>query len=363
LIGLGVRLADDTAIAKKTRGAKQSGSIKDDLTQFDKPDFVPFIVEDPSTLEGIVVDDVDAVKVGEWAHSVHTPPFVGKGYLHDAKTGKGAKSITFEPKLPVAGKYEVRLAHNYNVRRTTTAPVTVHHADGKKTIIVNEREPSPIEKLWVSLGTYRFEKGKAGKVVIETHGTDDTYVIADAVQFIPVKTTQIAAKQPDAKAIAELKKRYTDLDKQLKALKSKAPKVKDVAMSVMDMPKPADGHVHIRGQVRVLGKKVPRGFLTVASPPGQAVAKIADGQSGRLELAEWIADPDNPLTARVMTNRVWLKLLGVVALLAYHHYCARLVQAFAADASPHGERFYRVFNEAPALLLIGIVILVVVKPF
>jgi putative membrane protein len=60
---------------------------------------------------------------------------------------------------------------------------------------------------------------------------------------------------------------------------------------------------------------------------------------------------------------LWLKLLGVVALLAYHHYCARLVKAFAADASPHGERFYRVFNEAPALLLIGIVILVVVKPF
>lgn len=60
---------------------------------------------------------------------------------------------------------------------------------------------------------------------------------------------------------------------------------------------------------------------------------------------------------------MWLKLLGVVALLGYHHYCARLVRAFAADASPHGERFYRMFNEAPALLLIGIVILVVVKPF
>jgi putative membrane protein len=60
---------------------------------------------------------------------------------------------------------------------------------------------------------------------------------------------------------------------------------------------------------------------------------------------------------------MWLKLLGVVALLGYHHYCARLVRAFAADASPHSERFYRVFNEAPALLLIGIVILVVVKPF
>ncbi|MEQ8861586.1 MAG: protoporphyrinogen oxidase HemJ [Pseudomonadales bacterium] len=60
---------------------------------------------------------------------------------------------------------------------------------------------------------------------------------------------------------------------------------------------------------------------------------------------------------------MWLKLLGVVALLGYHHYCARLVQAFAEDHSPHSERFYRMFNEAPTLLLFGIVILVVVKPF
>jgi putative membrane protein len=60
---------------------------------------------------------------------------------------------------------------------------------------------------------------------------------------------------------------------------------------------------------------------------------------------------------------LWIKLAGVAALLGYHHYCARLVHAFAEDRSPHSERFYRIFNEAPALLLILIVILVVVKPF
>ena len=60
---------------------------------------------------------------------------------------------------------------------------------------------------------------------------------------------------------------------------------------------------------------------------------------------------------------LWVKMAGVVLLLAYHHYCARLVRAFANDSSPHSERFYRMFNEAPALLLILIVILVVVKPF
>jgi len=60
---------------------------------------------------------------------------------------------------------------------------------------------------------------------------------------------------------------------------------------------------------------------------------------------------------------LWIKLAGVIVLLGYHHYCARLVRAFARDENPHSERFYRIFNELPALLLILIVVLVVVKPF
>ncbi len=60
---------------------------------------------------------------------------------------------------------------------------------------------------------------------------------------------------------------------------------------------------------------------------------------------------------------LWLKLTGVVALLGYHHYCGRLIRALAKDETPHSERFLRIYNEMPALLLIGIVILVVVKPF
>jgi putative membrane protein len=60
---------------------------------------------------------------------------------------------------------------------------------------------------------------------------------------------------------------------------------------------------------------------------------------------------------------LWLKLVGVVVLLGYHHYCGRLIRAFAANENPHSERFYRLFNEVPALLLLLVVILVVVKPF
>jgi len=60
---------------------------------------------------------------------------------------------------------------------------------------------------------------------------------------------------------------------------------------------------------------------------------------------------------------IWVKVALVVLLLGYHHYCARIVRAFALGAAPHSERFFRIFNEAPALLLIAIVVLVVVKPF
>ena len=60
---------------------------------------------------------------------------------------------------------------------------------------------------------------------------------------------------------------------------------------------------------------------------------------------------------------LWIKLAAVVLLLGYHHYCARLIKAFAADRNPHSEKFYRAFNEFPALLLVLIVIMVVVKPF
>jgi putative membrane protein len=61
----------------------------------------------------------------------------------------------------------------------------------------------------------------------------------------------------------------------------------------------------------------------------------------------------------------WLhvKLALVLVLVGYHGACFALLQQFAADRNSHSERWYRLFNELPALLLIGIVILVVVKPF
>jgi len=60
----------------------------------------------------------------------------------------------------------------------------------------------------------------------------------------------------------------------------------------------------------------------------------------------------------------WLraKLLLVLALVGYHTWCYRLLLAFRAGRAPHTQRWYRLFNEVPALLLVAIVVLAVVKP-
>jgi len=61
----------------------------------------------------------------------------------------------------------------------------------------------------------------------------------------------------------------------------------------------------------------------------------------------------------------WLhvKLTLVVLLIGYHVWCYRLMVALGIGKNRHSERWYRLFNEAPALLLIAIVVLAVVKPF
>ena len=61
----------------------------------------------------------------------------------------------------------------------------------------------------------------------------------------------------------------------------------------------------------------------------------------------------------------WLlaKLVLVLALSALHGWCAHWVKDFAADHNRHSQKFYRLINEIPAILMAAIVILAVVKPF
>ena len=74
------------------------------------------------------------------------------------------------------------------------------------------------------------------------------------------------------------------------------------AMVMKDAPRPVEPHVFLRGNPGRPGKAVPRRFVRVLAGPDAPAFKKG---SGRLELAQAIADPTNPLTARVLVNRVW----------------------------------------------------------
>jgi protoporphyrinogen IX oxidase len=99
---------------------------------------------------------------------------------------------------------------------------------------------------------------------------------------------------------------------------------------------------------KVMERKLYRGIMTPS-----AVIALSAG------IVLFIASWDLYLRAGWMHAK-----LGLVAvLIAYHIYCGHTVAAFARDENLKSHRFYRWLNEAPILVLVGVVLLVVVKPF
>jgi hypothetical protein len=253
-----------------------------------------------SEVPGIVIDDAQAVPVGDWKNSTFSGVYIGAGYRHDVDQGKGERSLTFQPELP-AGRYEVRFAYSPGSNRAPKVPVTILSAEGETTIHVNQQQVPPVDGRFVVLGQFRFEQNQ-GYVLVSNADTKG-HVTADAVAFLPVGGAGTAAAPAVADA-AEVKK----LEEEIKKLKESGPK-RDRAMGVREQREIKDLRIHLRGLVTNLGEVAPRGVLQVALD-GAAPVMPAD-QSGRLQLADWIASPGNPLTDRVWVNRVWHWIFGV----------------------------------------------------
>jgi putative membrane protein len=118
---------------------------------------------------------------------------------------------------------------------------------------------------------------------------------------------------------------------------------------------------------------LPRLFVYhAAAKPGSETSETFKVMEGRL--LKFIA---GPASGAVWVLGLWLayeldawsqpwlhaKLLLVVLMTGFHHFCAATVRKFAADRNTRSAKFYRIANEVPTVLLLGIVILVVVKPF
>lgn len=157
----------------------------------DIPGNLKYCVKRPKQLKGIVIDETDAELIGAWQYSTHTPPYVGYGYLHDQKSGKGEKKVIYRFQVKSTGLYDVRVSHCYNIRRSTSTPILVNHAEGMTRLTINQQAVPEINRLWKPVGSYPFLRGKEYSIVISNEGTEGLYVIADAIHLVPKR------KQPD----------------------------------------------------------------------------------------------------------------------------------------------------------------------
>jgi hypothetical protein len=164
------------------------------------------------------------------------------------------------------------------------------------------------------------------KKVLESEPVGDlyAYLISPRGPFWPAEAER-AGRLP-----AEVRKQIESMRAELAALKTKPAPTFQQAVAAQDGgPKGSrhegfkDAQIFLRGDPAKLGKTVPRAFPKILT--GERPHRIASG-SGRRELADWLTQPDNPLPARVMVNRIW-----------QHHFGEGLVRT-PNDFGERGER-------------------------
>ena len=125
---------------------------------------------------------------------------------------------------------------------------------------------------------------------------------------------------------------------------------------------------------------LPRIFVNLAQIPAEVPADAVRERDRLLGMARRLLRFTTLLAVPALGLGLWLwlcygigrgpgqgwmhaKLTGVLLVLGYHHACGVLLRKFVQNRNVRSERWYRWFNEAPVLLLLAIVVLVVVKPF
>ena len=148
------------------------------------------------------------------------------------------------------------------------------------------------------------EKAAAQPKVELSGDVRDSLRVLLAQDGAPAKLTLAEVEKVRAKKIQDVRTKVKD---ELDLLDATDPSAPPRAMAIYDKPQPVQAAIYLRGNNANRGPNVPRQFLAVLSGPER---KPFTQGSGRLELAQAIANPSNPLTARVAVNRIWLHLFG-----------------------------------------------------
>ena len=147
---------------------------------------------------------------------------------------------------------------------------------------------------------------KSAQSAIQTKDQEITKYLKAEADRLKVKVQGKDFKPVERMLAEEAKKKLKSMRTALDSMKKKAPPKFPVIHTLGEASKAIDSPVLIRGNSATPGAKVPRHFLTVLGGDKQPFAR----GSGRLDLARAIASGENPLTARVIVNRVWQHHFG-----------------------------------------------------
>lgn len=130
---------------------------------------------------------------------------------------------------------------------------------------------------------------------------------------VPLVKKRIGKSIDDKEFTEQDAAQYEELFDSMRRLRKETPPQLESALCVTEIgPEPLETDVLIRGSAHAKGDAVEPGFPSVLSPPKPEIEPVPENNSTgrRTALARWLASPDNPLTARVMVNRIWQHHFG-----------------------------------------------------
>ena len=231
-------------------------------------------------MDGVLLKpDATASVTGSW-----TPESQKWGMEAYVQLKKGKHTLRVERDGPVPHLDKIALVPRKYLNQTNTVMKVLSLPDAAR----EQKLPPGLVELWLAWL-------KKEKTIDKNDDEKFTKLLSD--EKGPLATT----KNPDVlfgeSTQAELKKLRENFANVEKLVPPEA-----MAMAAEE-GKPGNLKLHLRGNYLTLGQEVPRVFPRAIS--GNQQSPIDNNRSGRLELAQWMTKPDNPLTARVIVNRVW----------------------------------------------------------
>ena len=213
-----------------------------------------------------------------------------------------------------------RLGNDLVETQLLTAPQDATNRELERRAVALEAEAAELVKKVPQAARLVVLKAELADVegqLAKATAANKTTLTAKASKLMEEQAKLLAAQQTEGwelapPELAEIKKRQDDA-RGLR--KEKFAGVAVVAIREGGVPggkreRIGDAPVYLRGEFQHEGQIVPRRFPVILAGEQQPSLGSRTAQSGRRELAEWLVAPENPLTARVMANRIWQQVIG-----------------------------------------------------